>query len=131
MITLYTLSRTIKMNEIRREAMRLQTEITRLDQRLEQVGMLEGGYREHLRMPDLSVVEYRGVNDIVGRLNERRQVDTARRDVLDTERVRIAGMLAERKRQIEKLEEEALRARSEEAAEREAIREALMPTRRP
>ncbi len=130
LIRLYSLSRTIKLNEIRREAARLAEEIARIDQRLEQVVQLQTGYREHLRLPVLSMIEVRGVNDIVGRLNERRQVDSARRDVLETERVRIAAMLAERKRQIEKLEEEERQARRLERAEREAIREALMPSPR-
>lgn len=129
MIRLYALSRTIQLNEIRREIARLHDEIARIDQRLEQVAMLERGYRDHLRLPELSIIEYRGAADIVARLHERRQVDDNRRDVLETERVRIAGMIVERKRRIEKLEEEERRARADERAHGEAIREALTPTR--
>ncbi len=129
MIRLYALSRTIQLNEIRREIARLHDEIARIDQRLEQVAMLERGYRDHLRLPELSIIEYRGAADIVARLHERRQVDDNRREVLETERVRIAGMIVERKRRIEKLEEEERRARAEERAQSEATREALMPTR--
>ena len=67
---------------------------------------------------------------ILARLNERKDVDGARREILDVERVRLAGMLAECKRQIDRLQEEEMAARRVERLEKEARREALMPTRR-
>lgn len=129
-LAIVALKRKIALNEIKREAGRLAEEIDRLDTRLTQVADLQSAYKEHLALPGLSPVELRSTVQILNRLNERRDVDGARREILETERVRLAGMLAERKRQIDKLEEEELLARRAERAEKEARREALMPPRR-
>ena len=129
-LAIVALKRKIALNEIKREASRLAEEIDRLDTRLTQVADLQSAYKEHLALPGMSPTELRSTVQILNRLNERRDVDGARREILETERVRLAGMLAERKRQIDKLEEEELLARRAERAEKEARREALMPMRR-
>ena len=129
-LAIVALKRKIALNEIKREASRLAEEIDRLDTRLTQVADLQSAYKEHLALPGLSPTELRSTVQILNRLNERRDVDGARREILETERVRLAGMLAERKRQIDKLEDEELAARRAERAEKEARREALMPMRR-
>lgn len=129
-LAIVALKRKIALNEIKREASRLAEEIDRLDTRLAQVADLQSAYKEHLALPGMSPTELRSTVQILNRLSERRDVDGARREILETERVRLAGMLAERKRQIDKLEEEELAARRAERAEKEARREALMPMRR-
>lgn len=129
-LAIVALKRKIALNEIKREASRLAEEIDRLDTRLTQVADLQSAYKEHLALPGMSPTELRSTVQILNRLSERRDVDGARREILETERVRLAGMLAERKRQIDKLEEEELAARRAERAEKEARREALMPMRR-
>ena len=129
-LAIVALKRKIALNEIKREASRLAEEIDRLDTRLTQVVDLQSAYKEHLALPGLSPTELRSTVQILNRLNERRDVDGARREILETERVRLAGMLAERKRQIDKLEDEEQAARRAERAEKEARREALMPMRR-
>ena len=129
-LAIVALKRKIALNEIKREAFRLAEEIERLDTRLTQVADLQSAYKDHLALPGLSPTELRSTVQILNRLNERRDVDGARREILETERVRLAGMLAEKKRQIDKLEEEEQAARRAERAEKEARREALMPMRR-
>ncbi|MBU3730126.1 MAG: hypothetical protein FGM26_01105 [Beijerinckiaceae bacterium] len=129
-LAIVALKRKIALNEIKREAFRLAEEIERLDTRLTQVADLQSAYKDHLALPGLSPTELRSTVQILNRLNERRDVDGARREILETERVRLAGMLAEKKRQIDKLEEEEQAARRAERAEKEARREALMPLRR-
>ena len=129
-LAIVALKRKIALNEIKREAFRLAEEIERLDTRLTQMADLQSAYKDHLALPGLSPTELRSTVQILNRLNERRDVDGARREILETERVRLAGMLAEKKRQIDKLEEEEQAARRAERAEKEARREALMPLRR-
>lgn len=118
------------MNAVRREAVRLGEEIERLEMRLNQVADLSQSYRDHLAIPSLNPTELRSTMQILARLNERKDVDGARRDILEVERVRLAGMLAECKRQIDRLNEEELAARQRERLEKDARREALVPTRR-
>lgn len=124
------LKRKIALNEVRREANRLAEEIERLEKRLAQVDELSLAYREHLAVPGLNPTELRSTLQILARLTERKEVDGARREILDTERVRLAGMLAERKRQVDRLEEEEQAARRLERLEKDLRREALMPARR-
>jgi hypothetical protein len=129
-LAVVALKRKIALNAVRREASRLAEEIQRLESRLAQVAELSASYREHLAMPGLNPMEFRSTVQILARLNERKEVDGARREILDVERVRLAGMLAECKRQIDRLQEEELAARRAERLEKEARREALMPARR-
>ena len=121
---------TIKLNAYRREAAKLMDELKRLDERLNQIEGLWTGYREHLSVPDLKSTEARDVLHIMGQLHQRREIDKARGDILRTERNRLSGILAEKKRQIERLEEAAKDWRKQERLKREERQAALMPARR-
>lgn len=129
-LAVVTLKRRIAMNALQREAARLAEEIERLETRLAQVADLAQSYREHLSLPGLNPTELRSTLQIMARLNERKEVDGSRREIFEVERVRLAGMLADCKRQIDRLGEEEATARRAERLEREARREALMPARR-
>ena len=93
-LAIVALKRKIALNEIKRGAFRLAEEIERLDTRLTQVADLQSAYKDHLALPGLSPTELRSTVQILNRLNERRDVDGARREILETERVRLAGMLS-------------------------------------
>ena len=124
------MKQSIELNAYRREAARLHEEIDRLNKRRLQITDLDQGYREQLAAPGLTAIEYRDITQIIGRLHERTAVDQARREILETERERVARILAERKRKIERLEEEA---KAVKVKERHAIEESnlmLMPERR-
>ncbi len=127
---LMALKQSIELNAYRREAARLHEEIDRLNKRRLQITDLDQGYREQLAAPGLTAIEYRDITQIISRLHERTAVDQARREILETERERVARILAERKRKIERLEEEA---KAVKVKERHAIEESnlmLMPERR-
>jgi len=121
---------TIKLNAFRREAAKLMEELKRLDERLDQISGLWTGYREHLALPDMKANEARDVLHIMGQLHQRREIDKARGDILRNERNRLSAILAEKKRQIERLEEAAKDWRKQERLEREERQAALMPARR-
>lgn len=127
---LIALKHTIALQAYRREASRLFEEIARLDARIAQIKELDLGYREQLAAPNLHVTEYRDVLQIISRLNERREIDVTRNEILGVERNRLITVLAEKKRQIEKLEESAVQVRKEERQEREDRAAALVPARR-
>ena len=127
---LIALKHTIALQAYRREASRLFEEIARLDARIAQIRELDLGYREQLAVPNLHVTEYRDVLQIISRLNERREIDVTRNELLGVERNRLITVLAEKKRQIEKLEESAVQVRKEERREREDRAAALVPARR-
>lgn len=129
-LQIVALKRKIVLNVIKREAARLAEEIDRLEKRLGQVEELSQSYREHLGVPGLSPTELRSTLQILNRLNERKDVDGARREILENERVRLAGLLAEKKRQIDLIEDQERAARMAERLEKEARREALIPARR-
>ncbi len=129
-LAIVALKRKIALNEVKREAARLAEEIDRLDTRLSQVEELSQSYKQQLAAPGLTPIELRSTMQILNRLTERKDVDGSRREILETERVRLASLLAERKRQIDLIEDQELLARRAERAEKEARREALMPTRR-
>ena len=127
---LMAIKQSIELNAYRREAARLHEEIERLDKRREQIVDLDQGYRAQLAVPGLTPNEYRDITQIISRLHERTAVDLARREILETERERVSRILAEKKRKIERLEEEA---KSIKVKERQAIEERnlmLMPERR-
>jgi archaellum component FlaC len=127
---LMALKQTIELNAYRREAARLHEEIDRLEKRREQIVDLNQGYREQLTAPGITANEYRDITQIISRLHERTSVDLARREILETERERVGKILAERKRKIERLEEEAKMVKIQE---RQALDERallLMPERR-
>ena len=127
---LIALKHTIALQAYRREATRLYEEIARLDARIAQISELDLGYRDQLAEPNLHIMEYRDVLQIISRLNERRAIDVARNEILGAERKRLTTILAQKKQQIEKLEETATMIRKEELAEREQRAEALVPARR-
>ena len=127
---LMALKHTIALQTYRREASRLFDEIARLDARIAQITQLDLGYREQLAEPNLRITEYRDVIQIISRLSERREIDVARNEILGAERNRLITILAEKKQQIEKIEETALQIKKEERLEREKRSEALIPARR-
>jgi archaellum component FlaC len=127
---LMALKQTIELNAYRREAARLHEEIDRLDKRREQIVDLDQGYREQLAMPGITANEYRDITQIIARLHERTSVDLARREILETERERVGKILAERKRKIERLEEEAKMVKIQERQLLDERALMLMPERR-
>jgi len=127
---LMALKHTIALQTYRREAARLFDEIARLDARIAQITELDLGYRKQLTEPNLHITEYRDVLQIISRLSERREIDVARNEILGAERKRLIKILAEKKQQIEKLEDSALQIKKEEQAERVSRAEALIPARR-
>ncbi len=129
-INRFALSKTIQLLGFKREAARLNEEVMRLRERIEQVQGLERSYREHLALPSLSMLEYRSVMDISRRLGERKTIDQARLELLDVERVHLAKLLAGKQQQIDLLDDEAKRAKQTERQEKEDRQELLMPARR-
>jgi len=127
---LIALKHTIALQAYRREASRLFEEIARLDARIAQITTLDLGYREQIAGPNLHMTEYRDVLQIMTRLHQRREIDVTRNEILSVERNRLIKVLAEKKRQIEKLEESAVEVRKEELREREDRAAALVPARR-
>jgi archaellum component FlaC len=127
---LMALKQTIELNAYRREASRLHEEIDRLDKRREQIIDLDQGYREQLAVPGITANEYRDITQIIARLHERTSVDLARREILETERERVGKILAERKRKIERLEEEAKMVKIQERQILDERALLLMPERR-
>jgi chromosome segregation ATPase len=130
-ITRYALSKTIELRGFQREAARLVSEISRLKDRITQVTQLEASYREHLNMPNLSVMEYRSVIDIFKRLGERKSIDEARLELLVNEQIHIAKLLVQKKQHIEKLEDEAQKLKRQDDILRQNKAEQMMPARRP
>jgi hypothetical protein len=127
---LMALKQTIELNAYRREAARLHEEIDRLDKRREQIVDLDQGSREQLAMPGITANEYRDITQIIARLHERTSVDLARREILETERERVGKILAERKRKIERLEDEAKMVKIQERQIVDERNLMLMPERR-
>jgi hypothetical protein len=120
----------ILLEAYKREARKLAEELKRLDTRIAQIDDLNQSYRQHLALPDLRAAEYRDATSILMRLTERRDIDVQRKDLLGVERDRLSRILAEKKRQIERLEEEAKRVIAVERLEKERIRETLAPAYR-
>ena len=129
-IGLLAIKRKVALQKFRQEQGRLTEEIDRLGQRIEQVVALEAGYHAHLTETSITVSELRGITTLTSRLGERRDIDQRRRELLDVERVRLAPILVAKRREIEKLEEEAKLAARAEADEKAEKRLALMPARR-
>ncbi len=127
---LMALKKTIALQVHRREAARLFEEIARLEARIVQISDLDRGYREQLALPEMHVTEYRDVLQIIGKLQERGDIDKARSEILNVERVRLRALLAEKKRHIDKLEETAKIAKNEERIAREERLARLAPARR-
>jgi hypothetical protein len=121
---------TILLEAYKREARKLADELKRLDSRIAQIDDLNKSYREHLALPQLRAAEYRDAASILMRLTERREIDVQRQTLLTVERDRLGRILAEKKRQIERLDEEAKRVVALERLEKERIREMLTPAPR-
>jgi hypothetical protein len=129
-LELMAMKETIQLQAYRKEATRLFEEIDRLVKRRAQIDDLEQGYREHLATPQLRAQEYRDVLQLIALLRERREVDAARREILDAERERLTKILSEKKRQIERLQEEAKRIKILLRQELEDRQATLLPARR-
>ena len=127
---LMALKKTIALQVHRREAARLFEEIARLETRIVQITDLDLGYREQLALPNMHVTEYRDVLQIIGKLRERGDIDKARSEILNVERVRLRALLAEKKRHIDKLEETAKQVKREERYALEERLARLAPARR-
>ena len=63
-------------------------------------------------------------------LNDRRDLDKNRLEVLASERQRLMGMLAAKKREVDMLEGETKRLKSREAEEKLEKLQSLLPARR-
>lgn len=130
LLALVGLKATISQQAVRREAQKLSVELARLNALLKQINELDLSYKEHLSLPALRSAEYRDTVSILARLQERRNLDTSRLDILIVERDRLVAILAEKQQHIDRIGEESQRARKNERAEREKIQETFVPERR-
>ena len=130
-VKLYSIKKNIELLGFRREADQLKSELDRLNKRIEQVAELESGYKQQLAMPEMSATEYMTIIDIFHRLSERRRLDQARYDMLETERSRLTGIVISKKREVEKLEDQAKTLAIQEREEKQEIADRMMPAPRP
>ena len=127
---LAALKRQVELQKWLAESSRLNTEIRRLDERITQVETLKDQYDTQLRQPALTARELIGIRIIDNHLNDRREIDQNRRELLETERRRMAVMLAAKKNEVDSLKSEAAQLKRAEAEERAERQQALVPTRR-
>jgi predicted ribonuclease YlaK len=130
-VKLYSIKKNIELLGYRREADQLKSELDRLNKRIEQVAELEAGYKQQLAMPEMSATEYMTIIDIFHRLSERRRLDQARYDMLETERSRLTGIVISKKREVEKLEDQAKAMAVQEREEKQELADRMMPAPRP
>jgi hypothetical protein len=130
-VKLYATKKNIELLGYQREAMQLRTELDRLSQRIEQVRQLLDGYHQQMAMPDMTGTEYMTIVDIYHRLSERRRFDESRFEVLDAQRARLAGIMVQKKREVEKLEDKAKVLRIQEIEEKEEKAQKTLPAPRP
>ena len=130
-VKLYATKKNIELLGYQREAMQLRTELDRLSQRIEQVRQLLDGYHQQMAMPEMTGTEYMTIVDIYHRLSERRRFDESRFEVLYAERARLAGIMVQKKREVEKLEDKAKVLRIQEIEEKEEKAEKTLPAPRP
>ena len=130
-VKLYSIKKNIELLGFRREADQLKSELDRLNKRIEQVAELEAGYKQQLAMPEMSATEYMTIIDIFHHLSERRRLDQARYDMLETERSRLTGIVISKKREVEKLEDQAKSMAIQEREEKQEIADRMMPAPRP
>ena len=130
-VKLYATKKNIELLGYQREAMQLRTELDRLSQRIEQVRQLLDGYHQQMAMPEMTGTEYMTIVDIYHRLSERRRFDESRFEVLDAERARLAGIMVQKKREVEKLEDKAKVLRIQEIEEKEEKAQKTLPAPRP
>ena len=130
-VKLYSIKKNIELLGYRREADQLKSELDRLNKRIEQVAELEAGYKQQLAMPEMSATEYMTIIDIFHRLSERRRLDQSRYDMLETERSRLTGIVISKKREVEKLEDQAKAMAVQEREEKQELADRMMPAPRP
>lgn len=127
---LAALKRQVELQKWLSEASRLHEELKRLNERIEQVDMLKTLYNQQLRAPSLTSKELIGIRIIDNHLNDRRDIDHNRRELLEVERQRMAVMLAQKKTQVDTLQLEAKQLKRAEANERFERLQALVPLKR-
>ena len=127
---LAALKRQVELQKWMSEASRLNSEIKRLNERIDQVDMLKQLYNQQLRAPSLTSKELIGIRVIDNHLNDRRDIDHNRRELLEVERQRMAVMLAQKKSQVDTLQLEAKQLKRAEANERFERLQALVPLKR-
>lgn len=127
---LAALKRKVEYRKWQVETGRLIAEIQRLDERISQVDALKHIYQDHLSKPALTARELIGIRIINMHLNDRQDLDKNRLEVLAEERLRLMGMLAAKKREVDMLEDETKRLKSREAEEKLEKFQALLPARR-
>ena len=130
-VKLYATKKNIELLGFQREAVQLRTELERLSQRIEQVRQLQEGYHQQMAMPEMTGPEYMTILDIYHRLSERRRFDESRFEVLDAERARLTGIMVQKKREIEKLDDKVKVLRVQEREEKEEKAMKSMPAPRP
>ena len=130
-VKLYSTKKNIELLGFQREAVQLRTELERLSQRIEQVRQLQEGYHQQMAMPEMTGTEYMTILDIYHRLSERRRFDESRFEVLDAERARLTGIMVQKKREIEKLDDKVKVLRVQEREEKEEKAMKSMPAPRP
>lgn len=129
-VKLYSIKKNIELLGYRREADQLKNELDRLSKRIEQVSELEEGYKLQLALPEMSATEYMTIIDIFHRLSERRRLDQARYDMLETERTRLTGIVVSKKREVEKLEDQAKSLAIQEREEKQEMADKMLPAPR-
>lgn len=127
---LAALKRKVEFRKWQMETGRLISEIQRLDDRIGQVDALKSIYQNHLEKPSLTARELIGIRIINMHLNDRRDLDQNRLELLAEERQRLMAMLAAKKREVDRLEDETKRLKSREAEEKLEKLQALLPARR-
>jgi outer membrane protein assembly factor BamD (BamD/ComL family) len=127
---LAALKRQVELQKWLSEASRLHEELKRLNERIEQVDMLKTLYNQQLRAPSLTSKELIGIRIIDNHLNDRRDIDHNRRELLEVERQHMAVMLAQKKTQVDTLQLEAKQLKRAEANERFERLQALVPLKR-
>ena len=96
----------------------------------DRVDTLKQLYNQQLRAPSLTSKELIGIRIIDNHLNDRRDIDQNRRELLEVERQRMAVMLAQKKSQVDTLQSEAKQLKRAEANERFERLQSLVPLKR-
>ena len=127
---LAALKRKVEYRKWQMETGRLISEIQRLDDRIGQVDALKAIYQNHLEKPALTARELVGIRIINMHLNDRRDLDQNRLELLAEERQRLMAMLAAKKREVDMLEDETKRLKRTEVEEKLEKLQSLLPARR-
>lgn len=127
---LAALKRKVEYRRWQIETGRLISEIQRLDERIAQVDALKAIYQDQLKRSALTARELIGIRIINIHLNDRRDLDANRLELLADERLRLMGLLAAKKREVDTLETEAQRLKRREVEEKIEKIQSLIPIRR-